>query len=472
LIAAVARVAILPEPLIRYRQHQGQQIGATELKITSRAALLRSALAEAFKDPYAYLVKWDDDFLSYADRYRLVCERLEGSPYHVHPRVLSHCRSKVRHLTRRAQMSQRPLWRVPMVLAELLTGRYHRWTGSGSRAAVLGGRKPRTSRGPRHMTREERPPLVAVLVLNWNRCDDTIACLESVAKLTYPRFTTVVIDNGSTDGSPCVLRDRFPHVEVIETGQNLGYAGGNNVGISWALRRGADYVLILNNDTIVTPEALTELMRVAGRDAAIGIAGPKVLCEPERHLLYSCGESQSLWFNRRRIATGQPDQETGKEPRDVDYVVGCALLVSREFIARVGMLDEVFFAYYDEVDWCFRGRRLGYRVVCVPSAVVYHKGEGSSGKGLNPITAYYRTRNWVYFVRKHASAYHWLVFAPVFAAVFFSRLAAGLIRADRAVVGSLFRAVWWQVSPESAFGRISPAVMQGPGRGLRPEHFG
>lgn len=315
-------------------------------------------------------------------------------------------------------------------------------------------------------------PFVAVVVLNWNRCDDTIQCVESVQRFRYPRFTVVVVDNGSTDGSPDVLAQRFPGIEVIKTGSNLGYAGGNNVGISWALRRGADYVLILNNDTIVTPEALTELMRVAGKDPTIGVVGPKVLCEPDRHLIYSCGESQSLWFNRRRIATGLPDRETGKEPRDVDYVVGCALLVSREFIERVGLLDEVFFAYYDEVDWCFRGRRLGYRVVCVPSAVVYHKGEGSSGKGLNPITAYYRTRNWVYFMRKHASVYHWLVFAPVFAAVFFSRLAAALFRADRAVVGSLFRAVWWQVSPESAFGRISPAAMRAAGDGLQSARLG
>jgi len=307
---------------------------------------------------------------------------------------------------------------------------------------------------------EEHVPLVIVVILNWNRCDDTIRCVESVQRLRYPRFTVVVVDNGSTDGSPGTLAKRFPGLEVIETGSNLGYAGGNNAGIHWALRRGADHVLILNNDTIVDPDVLAELTRVAGGDRTIGVVGPKVLCEPDRHLIYSCGESQSLWFNVRRIATGQPDRDVGRNPRDVAYVVGCAILVSREFIERVGLLDDVFFAYYDEVDWCFRGRRLGYRVVCAPAAVVYHKGEASSGKGLNPITAYYRTRNWVYFMRKHASAYHWLAFIPVFAAVFLSRLATALVRADHTVVGSLFRALWWQVSPHSSFGRISPAAFR------------
>jgi hypothetical protein len=310
------------------------------------------------------------------------------------------------------------------------------------------------------VTASDHQPLVVVVVLNWNGRDDTIRCLESVEQPWYPRCIPVVVDNGSTDGSVEALRGRFPGLDVIETGSNLGYAGGNNAGIHWALGRGADYVLLLNNDTIVDPDVLTELTRVAGSDRTIGVVGPKVLCEPDRHLLDSCGESQSLWFNRRHIATGKPDRDVGRNPRDVDYVVGCAILVSREFIECVGLLDDVFFAYYDEVDWCFRGRRLGYRVVCAPAAVVYHKGEASSGKGLNPITAYYRTRNWVYFMRKHASAYHWLAFIPVFAAVFLSRLATALVRADHTVVGSLFRALWWQVSPHSSFGRISPAAFR------------
>lgn len=315
------------------------------------------------------------------------------------------------------------------------------------------------------MGRAASHPLVAVIVLNWNGKQDTLECLRSLEHNTYAPVRTYVVDNGSSDGSIEELRRAFPPSDrlfYLANECNLGYAGGNNRGIVRALDDGADYVLILNNDTVVDPGMLTTLLGVARREPSVGILGPKVLCEPARHLLYSVGERQSLWFNRRQIAVERPDRADVVQPRDVDYVVGCAMLVSREFIERVGLLNETFFAYYDEVDWCFRGRRAGYRVMVVPVAVVYHKGEASSGKGMNPITAYYRTRNWIYFMRKHAAFYHWLSFVPVFAAVFLSRVGAALLRADSAVLGSLFRALWWQVRPHSAWGALSPSVMRRP----------
>lgn len=308
-------------------------------------------------------------------------------------------------------------------------------------------------------------PLVAVIVLNWNGKQDTLGCLRSLERNTYTPVRIYVVDNGSSDGSLEEFRRAFPPSDrlfYLVNESNLGYAGGNNRGIVRALEDGADYVLILNNDTVVDSDMLETLVGVARREPSVGILGPKVLCEPARHLLYSAGERQSLWFNRRRIAVGRPDPGDVVEPRDVDYVVGCAMLVSQEFIEQVGLLDETFFAYYDEVDWCFRGRRAGYRVMVVPAAVVYHKGEASSGKGLNPITAYCRTRNWIYFMRKHAAFYHWPSFVPVFAAVFLSRVGAALLRADSAVLGSLFRALWWQVRPHSAWGALSPSVMRRP----------
>ncbi len=308
----------------------------------------------------------------------------------------------------------------------------------------------------------EKPdhPRVEVVILNWNGKDDTLHCLNSVDKLRYPNFHVTVVDNGSVDGSVEAVRATDPSVTVLANKENLGYSGGNNVGIRYALEQGAEYIWLLNNDAFVEPDALDALIRAAEENPSAGVLGPKVLCYPETHLLFSAGETFSLWFNRRTINVGKADDGKEFAQRDVDYVVGCAILVSNEFVKSVGMLDETFFAYFEEVDWCLRGRRSGHRILFVPRAVVYHKGEASTGKGLNPITAYYRTRNWMYFMRKHASAYHWVAFVPLFSAVFLSRLLVALVRGDVAVAGSLFRALWWQLRPHSVFGAINPAVMQ------------
>lgn len=324
------------------------------------------------------------------------------------------------------------------------------------------------------MSARDDRPRVEIVILNWNGKEDTLRCLESVGHIGYPNVHVTVVDNGSSDGSVDAIRTRpaSSQMTIIENRENLGYAGGNNVGIRRALEQGAEYIWLLNNDTVVEPDALDILIRAAKENPSAGVLGPKVLCYPETHLVFSGGETFSLWFNRRTIAVGKPDAGTDLAQRDVDYVVGCAILVSHEFVKSVGMLDETFFAYFEEVDWCFRGRRSGHRILFVPRAVVYHQGEASTGKGLNPITAYYRTRNWMYFMRKHAAPYHWVAFVPLFSAVFLKRLLTALVRGDVAVAGSLFRALWWHLRPQSPFGAIDPAVMRAARPVSQPSHGG
>jgi GT2 family glycosyltransferase len=126
------------------------------------------------------------------------------------------------------------------------------------------------------LTPENHAPKVGVVVLNWNGKEDTLACLESLASVTYPAFEIYVVDNGYSDGSVPVVRSRFPNSTVIENGRNLGFAGGNNVGIRYALERGADYVLILNNDTLVAPDLLDRMMGAALRESDVGVVGAKI----------------------------------------------------------------------------------------------------------------------------------------------------------------------------------------------------
>lgn len=215
-------------------------------------------------------------------------------------------------------------------------------------------------------------PHVCVVILSWNRPDHILACLASLRKQDYPSFEVVVVDNGSVDGSPALIRQRFPEVTLVENGRNLGFAGGSNVGITLALARGADYVLLLNDDTEVPPDLLRALVEVGESDPDIGILGPKIYYGNSR-VIWSAGGLVDGRGWAQHLRVGESDDGLPEPVREVDYVTGCAVLVKRKVIERVGVLDERFFAYFEETEWCARARRVGFRVVYVPQACMWHK---------------------------------------------------------------------------------------------------
>jgi len=255
-------------------------------------------------------------------------------------------------------------------------------------------------------------PSVAVIVLNWNGTDDTVECLHSLMRVDYPHWEIVVVDNGSRQSPRARIAAEFPSVTYVETAQNLGYAGGNNVGIRHALASGHDYVFVLNNDTIVEPDFLAQAVAVAEADPSIGVVGIKVLAwdQPGR-----------VWVAYGRITYRQSlvrlvgyygrDDGTYDEQRDVEWIPGTAMLFPRRALERVGIFDEAFFAYHEDVDWCTRAREQGFRVVFTPRARIHHKGHRSSGgKGYVTPRQYLAGRNMVLFVRKHARWYQALRF--------------------------------------------------------------
>jgi len=244
-------------------------------------------------------------------------------------------------------------------------------------------------------------PKVVIIILNWNNAADTLACLDSVFRSDYPNFHVLVVDNGSTDGSPEAVRAAYPTVTLIENGANLGYAEGNNVGIRHALAHGADYVLLLNNDTLVAPDMLAKLLAVAEADAQIGIVGPLICYYDPPDVVWNAGNAID-WQegNVMNLRGDESCDKVGTQPYAVDYVSGCALCIRRSVIEQVGLLDARFFIYYEETDWCVRTRRAGYIVMMVPGARIWHKVSSTMGIA-SPPTTYYMTRNQFLFYARH-----------------------------------------------------------------------
>ncbi len=246
-------------------------------------------------------------------------------------------------------------------------------------------------------------PRVAVVVLNWNGTDDTVECLNSLAQMDYPGYEIVVVDNGSRVSPRQQIVARFPTVTYLETGVNLGYAGGNNVGIRYALGAGHEYVFVLNNDTAVEPDVLRRAVAVAESDPAIGALGVQIMSWEDRALTWIAYGEVTYRQGLVRLI-GYLSRKPYEEQKDVQWVPGTAILLRRRALETVGLFDEEFFAYHEDVDWCTAARKHGFRVVYAPVARIYHKGHRSSG-GMGHVTPrqYLAGRNMILYVRKHAT---------------------------------------------------------------------
>lgn len=264
-------------------------------------------------------------------------------------------------------------------------------------------------------------PKVCVITVNWNNFSDSAECLESLMKVTYPNFEVIVVDNGSAGDDVRLLRERFKDtIRLITNERNSGFAGGCNIGIRDALVRGADYVVLLNNDTVVAPDFLEALVRVAQSDKSVGITGGKVLCYELPELIWFAGGVINYRTGRTPIrGSGEADKGQFNEIAKVDWISGCFIFVSREVLQDVGMLDERFFFGWEDVDLCVRAARKGYKVLFVPESKIWHKGFGVNKRDrLMGMPVYYATRGQFLFMDKHFTkpqlAVAWLYFAVSF----------------------------------------------------------
>jgi hypothetical protein len=259
---------------------------------------------------------------------------------------------------------------------------------------------------------------VAVVVLAWNGRALTMACLESLESLRYPNRSVILVDNASTDGTADAVRKAYGgRIAVIENAENLGYSRGNNVGIRRALEDGADFVLLLNNDTTVDAALVDRLVEVMAVSEDIGIAGPKIYyASPPDRIWFAGGEIHLARGTSKHIGIRERDTGRYDSVRDVDYVTGCALLARRAVFERIGYLDPVYAAYYEDADFCVRARRAGFRVVYAPAGKVWHKISASTGGELGRAKISRKLRSTVIFLRRYAAWYHWLTIPFFFAA--------------------------------------------------------
>jgi GT2 family glycosyltransferase len=242
------------------------------------------------------------------------------------------------------------------------------------------------------------PPLVYIIVLNWNRPALTIDCLHSLKTLDYPNHHTVVVDNGSSDHSVAVVSAVFPGVEILQTGTNLGFGGGNNRGISLALARGAEYVWLLNNDTRVFPETLSRLLAKAQEDQLNGAVGSVLFysSDPQRVQAWGGGTINFFTGSARHLQSPRP---VGPKA----FLTAASLLLRADAIQAVNLFDEKFFLYWEDADLCYRIRKAGYRLAVASDAKLLHV-ESATLRMNNPLQLYHSARSASRFFSRHCRA--------------------------------------------------------------------
>ena len=313
----------------------------------------------------------------------------------------------------------------------------------------------------------ETAPRVSIIILNWNGWQDTIECLESVYNISYPNYDVIVVDNGSEDKSIAkikayadgnirinskffeyskikkpirVIEYLFNEIEpnggerieidaipphkrliLIKCEKNYGFAEGNNIAIRYSLKiLKPQYVLLLNNDTVVDQQFLSELVFSSLNEENCGICGSKLYFYAHSEVIQSAGGKINwLLGNVDQIGYRKKDQNDYSSVSDVDTVSGCSMLINHSLIGKIGLLNSELFAYYEDTDYCVRAQKNGYRVIFVPNSKVWHKVSGTSRK-TSGLREYYSMRNLVWFVKTYSQSYYLFLLYLLFFKIWFN----------------------------------------------------
>jgi GT2 family glycosyltransferase len=287
-------------------------------------------------------------------------------------------------------------------------------------------------------------PVVSAVVLTWNSRNFISSCIDSLMASTYP-LEIVVVDNDSQDGTEQCVRKQYPFITVIQTHANLGYAGGTNIGIREVIRKNnADYIFLLNPDAFVKPTCISELVRMMQDDGSVGMASPKIYTSTSDFLDFAGSNIDWRRGVAPHIGLGHLDRGQFNTAAYIDRICGCAALLDANALTKVGLLDESYFLYWEDVDLSVRFTTLNYKILYVPSAVCWHDTSSSTGGYHKPLYQYYMTRNNLVFMGKYGQN-----FVAPFACYFFAKLVRTCWRLYRskeprslATIGAIFRGVY------------------------------
>lgn len=291
-------------------------------------------------------------------------------------------------------------------------------------------------------------PKVCIIVLNWNRKNDTVECIESLTGLSYPSYEIVLVDNGSTDGTVDYVAEHYPGVIVVNNEKNLGYAGGNNRGLREAANRNADYFLILNNDTVVDRNFLNEPVALAEKDSSVGLVQSKLLYYDDGTINTTGNICDHFgWAALRGRLESDLRQYDGLTDAGFFYASGACLLVRRKLYEDLGgeLFDERLFAYHEDVDLSWEARLLGYKVTYCPGSVCYHK-EGKTSGRFTPGTAYWVYRNRLRVLLKNYSLANCVAMVSIATTLgFLTSIVTSTAKADPGYLVAYARGVGWNL---------------------------
>ncbi len=266
---------------------------------------------------------------------------------------------------------------------------------------------------------------VSIIIVDYNARDYTLNCLESLVgqKAAGYNFTALVVDNGSKVPFKLPKRLQNPLIEIIRSNSNLGFTGGNNLGIYYSIEKyNSEYILLLNNDTVVSEDFLRNMLKCAEEMPRAGVISPKIYFSPgaeyhqnsykreERGKIFWYAGGALDWPHLVAFHRGVDEFDYGQfdNQQHSDFATGCAMLISREVLEKIGTLDKRYFLYLEDVDFSMRVHKAGYEIGFCPDAVVWHKNAGSSGGAGSSIHDYYQTRNRLLFAFKHGEWQQWL----------------------------------------------------------------